>query len=87
MHIIWNDATAKRMIDVNLDSQQIGSPNDTDSPSDFPSPNPFNGNATRRVISNALTETFEIVFQDNPTGSGYSIQLHFDANCQITASN
>jgi hypothetical protein len=89
MQIVWNVGNATKILDVNLDGLQIGSPNDSNSPTDFPSPNPFTGIASRRIIENdgSLTEVFEVVFENNPTGGGYSIQLHFDSNCQITVSN
>jgi hypothetical protein len=52
-------------------------------------PIPFTGLAGNRIIENdgSTIETLEVVFQDTPNGGGYSIQLHFDIGCQLTASN
>jgi hypothetical protein len=89
MQITWNVGTASRLEDIELDGSQIGSPNDQFSTTDLPSPNPFTGNASLRIIENdgSLTETLVVIFEDPPTGGGYSVQVHFDINCQITASN
>jgi hypothetical protein len=87
MQITWNVATATRLEDIQLGVSQIGSPNDQFSTTDLPSPNPFTGTASLRVISDSLTKTLVVTFEDPPTGGGYSIQMHFDINCQITASN
>jgi hypothetical protein len=86
MHIVWNTGTASNILDQVLDGNQIGNANETSSPSDFPSPNPFSGPANRREIANGATEQLVINFGDNPTGGGYTVQLHFDIGCQISAS-
>jgi hypothetical protein len=89
MQITWNVGTATRLLDIDLGGSQIGSPNDQFSTTDLPSPNPFTGNASLRIIENdgSPTETLVVTFEDPPNGGGYSIQVHFDINCQVTASN
>jgi hypothetical protein len=87
MQITWNVGAATRLLDIDLNGFQIGSPNDQFSTTDLPSPNPFTGNASLRVISDSLTETLVVTFQNPPNGGGYSIQVHFDINCQVIASN
>jgi hypothetical protein len=81
--------TATKIKDISLDGDKFGNPNDSISPSDLPSPNNFIGNLARRTIENdgMPTETIDVGFEDDPTGSGYSIQLHFDVGCQIVVSN
>jgi len=88
MHIVWNEGNATRILDQVLDGGQIGNANELTSPSYFPLPNPFNGNASRRDIESdgTPTETLAINFQDPPTGGGYTVQLHFDIGCKITVS-
>jgi len=88
MHIVWNVGNATRILDQALDGSQIGSANELTSPSDFPSPNPFNGIVSRRDIESdgTPTETLTINFQDPPTSGGYTVQLHFDIGCQVAAS-
>lgn len=85
MHIVWNEGAATMILDQTLDGNQVGNANDMTSPSDFPSPNPFVGTASLRVIENdgTPTEILAINFQASPTGGGYSVQLHFDIGCQI----
>ncbi len=89
MQITWNVGTASRLEDIELDGNQIGSPNDQFSTTDLPAPNPFTGVASLRVIENdgSLTETLVVTFDDPPNGGGYSVQVHFNIGCQVTASN
>lgn len=89
MHIVWLEGTATRLNDFDFDGNQIVSANETTSPSDYPSPNPFAGPVARRTIENdgSPTETFTINFLTAPTGSGYIVQLHFDISCQLSVSN
>jgi hypothetical protein len=85
MHIIWNVGAATRILDQTLDGNQIGNANQTTSPIDFPSPNPFNGASSLRAIENdgTPTEILAINFLTPPTGGGYLVQLHFNTGCQI----
>lgn len=89
MHIAWPVGNAVKIIEVKLDGSQIGNPNDTVSPSDFPMPNPFTGTGGSRTVESdgSPTETFEIVFQSNPDAGGYLVQLHFNIGCQTLVSN
>ena len=88
MHIVWNVGVAAKILDEFLDGNQIGNANELTSPSDFPAPNPFTGQAALRDIEivNDNTETLTINFQSPPTGGGYTVQLHFDIGCQIEVS-
>jgi hypothetical protein len=88
MHIDWQVGVATKLREAFLDGNKILQPNAIASPSDFPSPYPFLG-VINRVIENdgSPIETLEIRFQNPPTGSGYTFQLHFDIGCQVVASN
>jgi hypothetical protein len=88
MHIVWVESTASFIMDQILDGNEFGNANEMNSPSDFPSPNPFTGLVSSRQIEvdGDETETLVINFQDPPTGVGYTVQLHFDIGCQIQAS-
>jgi hypothetical protein len=84
--ITWNVGTATRILDESLDGNQIGNANETSSPSEFPNSNPFVGGVANRQIGDGATESFTANFQTAPTGSGYTIEVHFDIGCRISAS-
>jgi hypothetical protein len=90
MNIDWNVGTAVKIIDQFLGgttpANQIGSVNKTSSPSKFPAPNPFTGPTAKRQIGNGDTKTLWINFQAAPTGSGYTVRVHFDIGCQILSA-
>jgi hypothetical protein len=91
MQIIWDVGTAVKLLSVYLGpvgpSTQIAAPNDTSSPSNFPSPNPFVGLPARRQIADTNTSTLSVEFENNlSSGTGYSIQLVFDTGCQVQVS-
>jgi hypothetical protein len=88
VQVVWNVADATTLSLVFLDGEQIGNPNQSASPSDFPSPNPFTGPVSRRQIENSgdNMEPFQIDFADPPNGSGYTVQILFDIGCQVQVS-
>lgn len=85
IYLVWNPVIATRFINLNLAGNNIGSPNDTASPSIFPVPDPFNGPATYRDIADGGTSTLTLNFQTNLGGdlSGINIIIGFDNTCQI----
>jgi len=90
MTVDWNVGTAVRILDEHLGgltaNELIGNANDPSSPTNFPDPNNFTGIESRRQIANGVTKTLYITFQVAPTGSGYTVQVHFDIGCRVSAS-
>lgn len=90
LSIDWNVDTSIKITDVFLGgtspSNQIGNANETTSPVYFPAPNPFSGVAAVRDIDPGITETLYINFQVAPTGSVYTVRVHFNIGCQILGS-
>jgi len=88
--IDWNVGVAIRILDQHLGgltpSELIGNANETSSPSIFPVPNPFTGLPAAREIASGVTKTLYTDFQVAPTGSGYTIDVHFDIGCKVSAS-
>ena len=85
LQVVWNVGLAVKLVDVFLAGTQIGSPNETTSPSDFPAPDPFTGVATARDIASGANPALTINFQNNLGGdlSGISIVAGFDTGCQV----
>jgi hypothetical protein len=83
MSIVWNPVLGTKLVSITLAGTTIANPNDTVSPSDFPAPNPFTGQATDRDIANGAAPTLTANFQTNPTTSGFSIVIGFDNSCQV----
>jgi hypothetical protein len=86
LQIEWNTGIAVRILEVRLAAPIIGNANQTTSPSDFPSPNLFIGVQTLREVGAGTTETLTINFQAVPTGSVYTVGVHFDIGCQVSGS-
>lgn len=90
MRVVWLttvDGTPNRILDQLLEGNQIGNANSTESPSEFPSPNPFVSNVEHRQIQgNETRKTLTVNFENPPLGTGYTVQLGFSNGCTLEVS-
>lgn len=90
MRIVWLtsiDGTPNRILDQLLEGNQIGNANSSESPSEFPSPNPFvSQDENRRIQGNETRKTLTINFENPPLGTGYTVQLGFNNGCALEVS-
>jgi hypothetical protein len=92
MQVVWDTIVAAKFNFVYLGlpadmTTRIANPNDSASPSNFPSPDPFAGLITSRQIANGSTLTLTLEFQNNLSSDlGYSVSVTFDNGCSVSAS-